>query len=136
MEFIPEDAIRLIVEELKKSNEAKGLYHRTAIQSLRAEYDSTQTRIDRLLDVLLDGSITKDDYDKKLKSLKERQYELNLQLEEHTRADENYYITVSNVFNLAKNALGLFQSSEVPEKRALLNFLLQNSLVEDKKLTF
>ncbi len=134
--FIPEDAIQLIVEELKKSNEAKGLYHRTAIQSLRAEYDSTQTRIDRLLDVLLDGSITKDDYDKKLKSLKERQYELNLQLEEHTRADENYYITVSNVFNLAKNALGLFQSSEVEEKRALLNFLLQNSLVENKKLTF
>lgn len=80
--------------------------------------------------------ITKDDYDKKLKSLKERQYELNLQLEEHTRADENYYITVSNVFNLAKNALGLFKSSEVPEKRALLNFLLQNSLIEGKKLTF
>lgn len=134
--FIPEDAIQLVVEELKKSNEAKNLYHRSAIQSLRAEYDTTQTRIDRLLDVLLDGSITKDDYDKKLKSLKERQYELNLQLEEHTRADENYYITVSNVFNLAKNALGLFKSSEVPEKRALLNFLLQNSLVEGKKLTF
>lgn len=80
--------------------------------------------------------ITKDDQDKPLKSLKEHWYELNPQLEEYARADENHYITGSNVFNLAKNALGLFKSSEVTEKLALLNFLLQNSLVEDKKPTF
>jgi hypothetical protein len=44
-----------------------------------------------------------------------------------------YYIAASTVLNLAKRALEIFESSEVPEKRALLNFLLQNSVVDGKK---
>jgi len=82
------------------------------------------------------GCITKDDYDKKLKEMKEKQYDINIQIEDHTRADENYYITASNVLNLAKNAFELFKSSEVPEKRAILNYLLQNCVANGKKLEF
>lgn len=40
------------------------------------------------------------------------------------------------MLNLAKRALSLFESSEVHEKRALLNCLLQNSVVKGKKLEF
>lgn len=80
--------------------------------------------------------ITKDDYDRKLKELKEKQYDINIQIEDHTRADESYYVTASTVFNLAKNALNLFESSEVPEKRALLNYLLQNYTVNGKTPAF
>lgn len=71
-------------------------------------------------------------HDKKLKQLKARQQELNILLEEHTDADESYIIAASTVLNLAKRALEIFESSEVPEKRALLNFLLQNSTVDGK----
>ena len=40
------------------------------------------------------------------------------------------------MLNLAKRALEIFESSEVAEKRALLNFLLQNSVVNRKKPMF
>jgi hypothetical protein len=80
--------------------------------------------------------MTKEDYDKKMKEMKEKQYDINIQIEDHTRADENYYITASNVLNLAKNAFELFKSSEVPEKRAFLNYPLQNPIVIGKTLTF
>lgn len=40
------------------------------------------------------------------------------------------------MLSLAKNALNLFESSEVEEKRALLNYLLQNCEVSGKKLEF
>ena len=36
------------------------------------------------------------------------------------------------MFNLAKHALELFESSEVLEKRAILNYLLQNYTVNEK----
>jgi hypothetical protein len=49
------------------------------------------------MDLLIDGSITKTDYDKKLKELKDKQYDINIQLDEHTKADESYYITASTV---------------------------------------
>jgi len=40
------------------------------------------------------------------------------------------------VLNLAKKAYGIFQSSEVSEKRQLLNFLLQNLELNGRKLVF
>lgn len=135
-ESIPQKKIDEVVEGLKKSNESKSLYHKTAISAFRKDYDALQTKIDRLMDLLIDCSITKDDYDKKLKDLKERQHDINIQLEDHTKADENYYITAGTVLNLAKNALSLFESSEVSEKRTLLNYLLQNSTTNGKKLVF
>jgi hypothetical protein len=47
-------------------------------------------------------------------------------------ADESYYITVNTMFKLAKHSRELFESSEVPEKRAILNYILQNYTVNEK----
>ena len=80
--------------------------------------------------------ITKDDYDKKLQELKDKQYRLNIEAEEHTKADHDYKLTISHVFSMSRRMGAIFESSEVPEKRAILNFLLQNPKVSDKKLVF
>jgi len=136
MKAIPQDKIDAVVNGLKKSHDNKNLYHERIIKELRSEYDTLQTKTSRALDVLLDNSITKDEYDRKITEIKERQYEINLLIEEHTKADENYYLTASTILNIAKGALDLFESSEPNEKRALLNYLLQNPEVNGKKLTF
>ena len=57
-------------------------------------------------------------------------------MEEHNKADENFYITASQVLDLSNRALEIFESSEVKEKRALINLLLQNSLLSERKLLF
>ena len=131
-----QEKIDEVVNGLKKTNAAENEYHGNAIDSLQFEYNATQAKINRLMDLLLDESITKDEYDKKLKELKEKQYDLNIRLDDHTKADESYHITAATVLNLAKNALEIFESSEVDEKRALLNYLLQNSTVDGKKPQF
>lgn len=133
---IPQAKIDKIVEGLRKSNENKDLYNKEVVRALQQEYNTIQGRLSRLTDILLDQSITKEDYDKKLKEMKEKQYDINIQIEEHTRADENYYITASNVLNLAKNACELFKSSEIEEKRAILNYLLQNCVANGKNIEF
>ncbi|MBI5134991.1 hypothetical protein HZA86_02035 [Candidatus Uhrbacteria bacterium] len=84
----------------------------------------------------MDQSITKDDYDRKLQELKDEQYRLNNELEEHTKADHNYSIHVSTVFDLCRRVKEIFVSSKTTEKRALLNYLLQNPVVEGKKFEF
>ncbi|MFA5935049.1 MAG: recombinase family protein [Candidatus Paceibacterota bacterium] len=133
---IPQEKIDKIIEGLKKTNVAKTLYNKNSIDAIKKEYDSIQIKLDRILNLFIDESITKSNYDKILKELKEKQYDLSIQLEDHTKADENYYITVSTVLNLAKNALKLFESSEVLEKRAILNYLLQNCVVNGKNIEF
>lgn len=135
-ENISQKKIDEVVNGLKKSNESKNLYHRNALTGLRREYDEVQRRLGRLTDLLLDQSITKDIYDEKLKEFKEKQHDIDQKIQEHTYADENYYITVSSVFSLAKRAKELFNSSDVLEKRALLNYLLQNCTADGKNLVF
>jgi len=75
-------------------------------------------------------------YDKKLKEYKEKQQDLFIQMEEHSKADEDFYLTASKVLDLASRALQIFESSEVTEKRTLLNFLLQNPVLSSRNLLF
>jgi len=75
-------------------------------------------------------------YDKKLKKYKEKQQDLLIQMEGHSKADEAFYLTASKVLNLVSRALEIFESYQVSEKRALLNFLLQNPVLSGRKLLF
>ena len=75
-------------------------------------------------------------YDNKLKEYKEKQQGLFIQMEEHSRADEDFYLTAPRVLDLASRALEIFESSEVTEKRTLLDFLLQNPILSGRNLLF
>ena len=136
---ISQDTIDQVVAGLRQSKESKIEYHNKIIQGLRTEYDTLQTKLDRLLELFIAGSITKDIYDKKLLECKDRQERINIELEEHTKADESYYLTAGTVLSLAQRALELFnhEKTEIAEKRALLNYLIQDAVVdENKKFTF
>lgn len=134
---LPSDKINQIVEDLKQSHEAKNDFHNKAIAGKQQEYNLIQKRIDRLFDLRIDDpSITNEMFNNKLKELKEKQAETRTEMAIYEQADENYYITASNVLNLAQRALNIFQNSEVMEKRQLLNFLLQNPQLQGKNLVF
>lgn len=89
-----------------------------------------------MIQASLNGRITKDMFNKKLKEYKEKQAEIEAKMEQYTDADENFYLTANIVLNLAKKAYEIFQNSEVEEKRQLLNFLLQNLKLDGKNLIF
>lgn len=61
---------------------------------------------------------------------------LNIELEEHTKADYDYQTTVASVLSVARRAKAIFESSEPAEKRVFLNYLLQNPTVKQKTLGF
>ena len=75
-------------------------------------------------------------HNKTLKEGKEKQAEIREEMARYDQADENYYITANTVLSLAQKAYEIFQSSEVAEKRQLLNFLLQNPELNGRKLVF
>lgn len=80
--------------------------------------------------------ITKADYDKKMQEFTDKLQTLNIEFEEHTKADCDYQTTVATVFSLARRAKQIFDSSEIHEKRAFLNYLFQNPTVKEKTLVF
>jgi aminopeptidase N len=80
--------------------------------------------------------ITKDVYDKKHQEYHDKLQLLNIELDEHTKADYDYQTTVATVVSVARRAKAIFESSEDKEKRAFLNYLLQNPTVNGKELAF
>lgn len=48
--------------------------------------------------------------------------------------DESFHVTANMVLSLAQRSREIFESSEVNEKRQLLNFVFQNLELKDKKL--
>lgn len=75
-------------------------------------------------------------YDNFLKEYKEKQAEILEQMQDHSDADEQFYITANMTMSIAKRAKEIFISSEIEEKRQFLGFLLENSVLQGKKLEF
>lgn len=133
---LPDDKIRMITEDLKSTHEAKNRFHEQSLKGLRLEYDQIEKRINKAFDMAADGCITTDMFNKKLKEYKEKQEEIREEMARYDQADEKFYITANTVLKLSQKALEIFESSEVSEKRQLLNFLLQNLQLKGRKLMF
>ena len=133
---LPDNKIQMITEDLKRTHEAKNRFHEQSLKGLRLEYDQIEKRINKAFDMATDGCITTDMFNKKLKEYKEKQEEIREEMARYDQADEKFYLTANTVLKLAQKALEIFQSSEISEKRQLLNFLLQNPQLQGKNLVF
>lgn len=104
------------------------------METLRKEQDKIQQRISRMYDDKLDELIDEQMYQEKIKEYKARQQEIISQMSRHVKADETFHLTANMVLHLARRAREIFESSEVEEKRQLLNFVFQNLKLEGEKL--
>ena len=128
--------ISRLMTGLKQTDKAKDRFFEASMKTLRAEYDKYEKRKSSLLDKLADEKITQEDYDKKLVEYDTKQTLLNSEMANHQKADKEYYTTVAMILGLAKRAYDIFKSSEPMEKRAFLNFLLQNCKLQGRNLEF
>lgn len=133
---MPDERVQEITEGLRSMGQSEASFHKFHISNLKKEYALIEDRISKMYDDRLDGRITDEMYDKKLKEYKERQSTILTEMHIHSDADEEFYLTANMVLKLAQRALQIFKSSEVDEKRQFLNFLLQNCQLEGKKLSF
>ena len=123
---IDQNILEAITEELKKSHESEKNFQHSAIIELEKENNKLQSKLDKLLDLLLDESITTDDYDKKCHELKNKQFKNNEIMRNYLKADQNFKITVNTVLSIASKAFELFESSKIEQKRKLINFVFSN----------
>jgi len=136
---ITEDVQNDLVAELRKNTEAEVEYHKNQIDRIRNQYEKVKAQDNRLLDAYLepDTSITKATYDKKHQEYADKLQLLEIELSEHREADYEYQTTVSTVISVARRAKDIFENcSEPMQKRAFLNFILQNPKLKEKKLDF
>lgn len=131
---LPDSAIAEITNYLRSIHESEQTYHIEQLKSVRQEQDRVQKKIDQMYDDKLDGLIDEALYRQKLEDYKKQQLELRERLARHETADFQFHVTANQVMQLAKRAWEIFESSEVEEKRQLLNFVFQNLKLDGKNL--
>ncbi|MDA1169320.1 MAG: recombinase family protein [bacterium] len=133
---LSDQMIEEITEGLKQIGENENRFYRKNVTALKTEHDKYEARIKKMYEDKLDGRITDEMYDSFLREYKEKQAELFEQMQDHSDADEQFYLTANMTLNIAKRAKEIFMSSEVEEKRQFLGFLLQNCELNEKTLGF
>jgi site-specific DNA recombinase len=119
---IPKDALAELQKRLEKSIYAKKQYQFDVISTLDKEYKRNQNRLDALLELHLDQSITKDEFNEKSIQIRRRQEEIIDEKKLHNEADEKFAIALSYLLTLASRAYDVFKSSKPEEKRGAYEF--------------
>ncbi len=134
---IPDDILADLINQINQTHKAKIEYHKNSITHLQTEYSKIQLSLDTLLDLCINRSITQDQYDKKAKDLKNRQYEITQSMKDHTEADEKFVKSVTFLLNVCSKAPQIFaKSSEIDKKRQLLKFVFSNLQLKDGNIIY
>ncbi len=134
---ITEDVQNDLVAELRKNTEAEVEFHKNQVNRIRKDYDEFKEMDNNLIDMFTRKSITKDIYDKKHQEYADKLQLLEVELSEHRKADYEYQTTVVSLISVARRSKEIFGNcSEPMQKRAFLNFILQNPVINGKKLEF
>ena len=132
---LSKETIEAITLHIKESYDSEHRFSQIQRDRLNREGEQIRKRIRRLYDDHYDGNIAVDFFNRKLKEYKDREQEIARELQRYTVKDTNAHITANTVLSLASRARDIFESSEVDEKRQLLNFVFQNFELKHKKLS-
>ncbi len=133
---IPKDMMQDIADCLTNVSRAENAYLLDEIDKLRKKQDALVAKRSRLLDLLIGESITREEYADKKNEIEEDLHSVKVRLEAHSKADNTFITTVESLFTIVSRANELFQSSKVEQKREILNLLLSNCELKDKKLVY
>ena len=133
---IPEEWLDKIISELRKRHDNQQLYFTDNIDSTRAEYDKLKEKMRRLYHDLLEGRITQQFHDDIATELELKQQELNDRLKVLTSDNKSFQLTASYLLDLAQRAEQLFKESDDSLRQKLLEYVLSNLELNDKKLSY
>jgi DNA invertase Pin-like site-specific DNA recombinase len=133
---LDKEAVERLKADLRGIHEAEKLYYEKNIAAIQRKISAIDTRLQIMYEDRLDGRISVNEYDERVKKYNKEREDLWMQCNEHSGSDRDFYINASKILDLAGRAWEIFESSEPEEKTQLLNFILQNFSLEGKKLLF
>jgi len=135
---VTDEVSNKILEGLKNLNESKFYF----TEEKKEELNKQKTTLNKSLQVAtnkyLSGntSITDKEYEENRQQILKNIELVNRQIEAIEQVDESFYITAKSVLAISRKAKELFLSSEVDERKALLNNVLLNLTWNGEKLSY
>ncbi|MDB5179416.1 MAG: hypothetical protein JWN12_48 [Candidatus Saccharibacteria bacterium] len=133
---IPEQWLGQVIDELRNRHDDQQQYFTQSIEQTRSEYDKIKEKMRKVYYDLLEGRITQTFHDEIATELEKKQQELNDRLKLLTSDNKTFQVTASYLLDLAQRAEELFKESDDGLRQKLLEYLLSNIELKDKKLSY
>ncbi len=131
-----EKLLKKTMEYLKSINKGNSESISREVAAFKKEHTEIQQKLDKMVDLVTDGVLTREEFLRKKHQLKERQYELTELIKSYDVVDDKLSRKLIDIINITQNAHKVFKSSTISEKRELLNFLFANLKLNGHKLEY
>lgn len=135
---IPKEVMPDIITEIQKNHASEQQFYKQNRTRLQKEYNKCDKDVEQLFRDRKQFKSRPDIFEKLVKEVEDRQKFILQELEDHSNGDKAFVIGASYILELCSRGAELFeaQSTEIDQKRFLVNFLLPNVKLRDQELVF
>jgi site-specific DNA recombinase len=135
---IPKDVLPQLVEDINTEFESEQKYYESQTKKLRREYDQIDEEIKDMFRERSRYKIKPELFEQLVEEKGQRQADLLEQMKDQSDGDKRFVISASKILAVASNASELFlaESTNLSQRRQLLQFVLSNLKLEGDKLLF
>ena len=125
-----------IMSWIRSTHDSKKSYHKQHTRTLKKEHTEIENKIERLMDMRINEEVSKEEFIKNKKRLKDRQYEITELIHAYDITEDEFNNRLICLINIANGASRAFRGSDIHEKREMLSFIFQNLTLKEKKLEY
>ncbi len=121
-------------KKLKTAYEKKYGNNKYQLEKSQTELEDLKENQAKLLDLLIAGTITDGVYKEKNNQFEQKKAQLENSIREMAEPDDSLDKAIDNVLNFSQNSFEIFKSSQIEEKRRILNFVFENFFMDGKNV--
>lgn len=133
----PQDYLDEYRLHLKNSKASEIEYRNKEVGALKTSHTKIVDRIDRLLNMFIDGDLDKETYQNKKNEYQIERNHLETKIKAHSNADDGFNDLICELLAIAQNAWDIFDlSKNIELKRILLKMLFRTLEIKEGKLGY
>lgn len=121
---------------LEKSYKEMQINTKNKYNYLKQEKEKLKIRVNKLLEMYLDGDITKEEWHDKKQSFNNQLNIYEKQLKTINLSDKHFIDEGKNIIKLAKTTFDSYKNQSVDEKRKLLHVIFDKFTIENRTIKF
>ena len=121
-----------LADALKKRYEATHGNNHYQLEKNRNQLADVEENQKKLLDLLIAGTVSAEVYRCKNAEYETAKIELQAKIEQLQTPDNSVEQAIDKVLNFSQNSFAIFKSSQIEEKRRILNIVFANFLMDGK----
>lgn len=130
------DTVEAVKDYLRATDRSERDFYRRQTDELQREESQLQNRLNGMMDLLMDGAITRAEFDRRRTSIHERQLQITQHLAHNRSGDGNAKHTMLLLLDVCVQAAALFKRGTVEQKRTILNAVFLNLTLDEETLCY